>query len=873
MLHVSIPKPKNRPEEKPGPIRKPTKPNQTIVFSSKMVQRKVGIQSDKLKTDIAVSQHQDNKTRRPEMKKKMKKSRSIKLSADHIPLTKTVSQPGKPPPLTPAPHGSPQKLPLNKTPYGSPNYMKATSSSEAKKETSHVTTSRARRSSGNSSNPGSGSGSARTLTRTSSLKVVRCLRKSPSFKTARAPVKKCSKIALCADMSSQKATCSSTLKESKFPEYLMLNPGGTEAEGTSVIKVCPYTYCSLNGHHHAPLPPLKSFLSARRRLLRVQKSMRREALSPRKVKPSAQELTQIINGQVIASDHKAEIVEGDVSNYPMSPLTKENSFDFFIEIYAANKEDAAELNGGSTEKDPAGLENQDMSSFGGNNEETVGEIFLDTQVVESLSDELLNSEIDLEEDLGEENYVYPTDKETRESFLEEKKHEAGENDLTASHQDEGKQITFHIEDDFQSECQTSIEDDGADSEIIDMELDEGQFSNFKPDGEADHSVETAGESDLDVDLLAEAKNIGIIEIVSDFSKEIPADEILLDVNEEQSAGFDVLSDDSDFEMDETHQNLEIVEYLEYDLLSSCEDEVEEITTMDEVQETEAAVTEEPILEPTVASEKPEESRAPEPGNITSETNFITEDMADGDLAEARNKTDNTVEENHPADTQKHSSHDLQEATNIENHSVSERDQDEEGKMFWIQDWVDSEAQGDSGMNGNHSAETSVIESGKTEGKSETGQQGIAEAIHTASNMTNPTSEKRFSYSRRSKQELSDTCDTQKWTIGRRRLTDNSEESTREFNPREPNYLPVIAEPDAEKVDLKHQDIDGRRNTEEWMLDYALQRTVTKLAPARKRKVALLVEAFEAVMPIPKCEIQVRRASAAFTHGRPIQACN
>ena len=38
------------------------------------------------------------------------------------------------------------------------------------------------------------------------------------------------------------------LKDSKFPSYLMLNPGRTESEGTSVTKVCPYTYCSLNGH-------------------------------------------------------------------------------------------------------------------------------------------------------------------------------------------------------------------------------------------------------------------------------------------------------------------------------------------------------------------------------------------------------------------------------------------------------------------------------------------------------------------------------------------------------------------------------------------------------------------------------------------------
>ncbi|CAN1160468.1 Calmodulin binding protein PICBP, partial [Linum perenne] len=50
--------------------------------------------------------------------------------------------------------------------------------------------------------------------------------------------------------------------------------------------------------------------------------------------------------------------------------------------------------------------------------------------------------------------------------------------------------------------------------------------------------------------------------------------------------------------------------------------------------------------------------------------------------------------------------------------------------------------------------------------------------------------------------------------------------------------------EGEKVDLKHQMMDERRNSEEWMIHPSLQQTVTKLATARKRKVALLVEAFK-----------------------------
>ncbi|MED6136158.1 hypothetical protein PIB30_053443 [Stylosanthes scabra] len=77
------------------------------------------------------------------------------------------------------------------------------------------------------------------------------------------------------------------------------------------------------------------------------------------------------------------------------------------------------------------------------------------------------------------------------------------------------------------------------------------------------------------------------------------------------------------------------------------------------------------------------------------------------------------------------------------------------------------------------------------------------------------------------------------------------EKVRKFNPRGPRYLPIEPDPEAEKVNLRHQDIAGRKGTEEWMLDYALRQVVSELTPARKRKVGLLVEAFETVMPTMK----------------------
>ncbi|KAG6436812.1 hypothetical protein SASPL_101714 [Salvia splendens] len=91
-----------------------------------------------------------------------------------------------------------------------------------------------------------------------------------------------------------------------------------------------------------------------------------------------------------------------------------------------------------------------------------------------------------------------------------------------------------------------------------------------------------------------------------------------------------------------------------------------------------------------------------------------------------------------------------------------------------------------------------------------------------------------------------------------------------FNPRAPNFLDVEEDAEGERVDLRHQDVDERRNSEEWMVDYALRQVVTKLAPAKKRKVALLVEAFERVMPLP---LPFDNHLTQFDHPRSMLACS
>ncbi|KVI03476.1 Calmodulin-binding domain, plant, partial [Cynara cardunculus var. scolymus] len=74
------------------------------------------------------------------------------------------------------------------------------------------------------------------------------------------------------------------------------------------------------------------------------------------------------------------------------------------------------------------------------------------------------------------------------------------------------------------------------------------------------------------------------------------------------------------------------------------------------------------------------------------------------------------------------------------------------------------------------------------------------------------------------------------------------EKVKKFNPKKPINLPLAPEPESEKVSLRRQKTDDKKNADEWMLDYALQKVVSELAPTQKKKVALLVKAFETVAP-------------------------
>lgn len=741
----------------------------------KKVLNKLGIKTDHIKANKQIMNHKpslpmseshDINNRGAEFikKKMMKKSGKTKHSKYEIchspKLKKCVPQPGKPPPTTNP--STPKKDQQQQISTNTPNYMKSTSSSVARKEQSQVssrtpqTYSQSFNTRKNSKNSKIGSGSSVNKP-TRSL-----LARTPSFKPTR--VSSCSPIVLYDNnFQVERATCSSTLKESKFPSYLELSPGGTESDGTSVFKVCPYTYCSLNGHHHPPLPPLKCFLSARRRTLKNQRSFKLGCLSPRQVSvPKQIESTAEMVNPLISEDDK-----------------------FFVEIYSKDN-----INDSSA---------TDLVPLG-ESSEVATEDNLD-QKIEGASD-MVQGEVDYES-LSMHNEL------EMEGTTEEMESEASDMDWDvekyyAYSKDEIGSISNDI-DSFTLVDDSVIREEFAEKAsnpelLFDKTLEESFdkesiISGTSYDYDASESI--CSHTEFDIDERVEA---------SEDTSFIP-----VDVN------FILDGIDSETAMTDYHTAVEAEEtFCLEDKISTSH---EECVTLQDDDATAVTGNQElnvfPLNEVQDETFKDDEKRSDE---------SIVVEMEDTET--------NT---------------DFCEQGNINGQQVVvEADLKDESDEDCTSHQAEDRSENASAVEADQTAEACVEKQNQIKYKRTHAKYDSSEAVS-----------ERYVNLR-----------------GIARRNDNKEpEESREFNPRPPNFLPLEPDPDAEKVDLKHQMMDDRKNAEDWMLDFALRRAVDKLAPARKRKVALLVEAFETVLPTSKWEPHLRRSASGFAHPRPIQACN
>ncbi|XP_057438006.1 calmodulin binding protein PICBP-like [Lotus japonicus] len=256
--------------------------------------------NQKVGAEDSVSIQQENRGKL-DSKKKLKKVRSIRLQRlskggkpqhDNLSILSSVTT-----------EGSEEQTPIEMA-DASPSYMKGTTSSSHAKDgfqssqrvltlklkrsltrkssrSIKIATSKAPKSTRKQSETLNGSDaggdrSQRVITRRLSLKPVRFLTKVPTFKSRNSSMDKGPQKSKSLEGSRlSKATCSSALKDSHFTDHIDLPEEGTVSQGASAMKVCTFSYCSLHGHrHHDDSPPVKQFVSTRRRMLKAQKSMK-----------------------------------------------------------------------------------------------------------------------------------------------------------------------------------------------------------------------------------------------------------------------------------------------------------------------------------------------------------------------------------------------------------------------------------------------------------------------------------------------------------------------------------------------------------------------------------------------------------------------
>ncbi|XP_010672961.2 calmodulin binding protein PICBP isoform X2 [Beta vulgaris subsp. vulgaris] len=177
--------------------------------------------------------------------------------------------------------------------------------------------------------------SAKGLTRTSSLRPLRILAKIPSLRPKRSKVRKRPQVTPLSRTGVARATCSSALKRTAFPDHdIQLHSRGGELEGTSSFHVCPYSYCSIHGRRNqAPSQPLKEFISVKRKLLGNQKREQLESHFKDEMEHYASATGMDQSTQIVSAESYAS---GEVENETTENAAEaeDDGIDFLVKIYA-----------------------------------------------------------------------------------------------------------------------------------------------------------------------------------------------------------------------------------------------------------------------------------------------------------------------------------------------------------------------------------------------------------------------------------------------------------------------------------------------------------------------------------------------------------
>ncbi|XP_019444017.1 PREDICTED: uncharacterized protein LOC109348193 isoform X2 [Lupinus angustifolius] len=571
-----------------------------------------------------------------------------------------------------------------------------------------------------------GNKSQRVITRKLSLKPVRFLAKMPTFKSKN-------------DSVLHKATCSSTLKDFHFPDHIDLPQEESGSQGVPAIRVCPYTYCSLHGRRHGDLPPLKRFVSMRRRQLRTQKSTKMDDYDR-----SVNRLKQIGNSR------KATQQSRSVQN--VKKLASDSG------IRPRDTPKTAVTEGGTS-----GGEGEEMHKFR-----------CDTEVFPNMT----NIEQDLGNSLAVKGSISPSIKDTN----------------------------------MRSCCIATVKDT-SDSEVTKSANDKNIAASKKNDESAiveSTSIDLLKSSASDIEILEEEATTKVYEVTQTSSAPKEPEP--------------VCDTDVTYKTQERDQKYIKKWHLMYKhaILSITGKENHKL---------------------------PFNGRDKEGRGRDSHTLNVGNRSSCQDCCETGQDVD---DENENVIDQMQKAFDeilLQEPEDLF------YDDDSKSRGIGSDEVFLEKSEGDGGKLYNSASRKSP--------KEET----WPEVDNFGSRVEEITAQK---IGAKAEQKTPKRWSNLKKLILLRRFV-KALEKVRNFNLQRPRHLPSDANFEAEKVFLKHQTAEEKKNAEEWMLDYALRTVISRLEPAQRRKVALLAEAFETILPFQDAANGLQSLATKENRANPSQS--
>lgn len=562
------------------------------------------------------------------------------------------------------------------------------------------------------------------------------------------------------DLGVQRATCSSALKHSKSPEVIDLEAEGSESEGVSVTKPCPFTYCSLHGHHHAAVPPLKTLISRRRRLLKTQKQATR---SPMRVKKSGK----------IKADEMSQLVSigHDQVHGTTSLVVEKLGGDVSLEIYE-DKYDGPKASPGGDD-----LSNISEMLLGEASEESLQQ----TNDLVTVEQHALASPPSLGDFSLERCCTGTASQGTNTDMKEEK--------LAASYDNEGDD----------SSCTDKL----APDEVVESTSDS-----------ENHKTSSTYYCEAPEEQTVNEQNNASVETIKSKSVECSVQA-------------------------KNHKYIRMWQLMYKHAVKGSTADVENPITLDGENKEDQVERTNSVLQTNKSFPKTDEHTASINHSGRDQIFELCQQDAIDLVQEAFDKILLPEVEDSSYDDQSVSS------------GISS---DQEGLQL---------RNDEGGEHGNSTfsdtSEDRVV-------------QNLEETQSEAENSDAPKEEKAVSkVEDKLEQNTPKRWSSLKKFILLKRFV-KAIEKVRNLNYQKPQYRTLDRDPEAEKVNLRRQEIVDKKNVDEWMLDFALQQVISKLPPAQQRRVALLVEAFETVLPFP--DIRTRQMSKAIdSTGADLQACN